>query len=88
MSAGKSWEVCLLADEPEPQVWCREFRSRRRARRFMKSVLKKDEEFYCATISDENGSAFEVYYWNGEKIIPWKNSTVLSSRQVRLLLGD
>ncbi len=88
MPAGKSWEVCLLADEPEPQVWCKEFRSRRRARHFMKAVLKKNENFYGATLSNENGSVFEVFYWNGKKIIPWKKTTVLSSRQARLLPSD
>jgi len=54
----------------------------------MKAVLKKNENFYGATLSNENGSVFEVFYWNGKKIIPWKKTTVLSSRQARLLPSD
>ncbi|MBM3284704.1 MAG: hypothetical protein FJY81_02425 [Candidatus Aminicenantes bacterium] len=79
--ARKKWEVCLCADFPAYQVWCKSFRSYRRARRFMKKTLQKNQTFYCATISDDEDSAFETFYWNGKKIIRWDKPWVLSRRQ-------
>jgi hypothetical protein len=81
MPGGNSWEVCLCSDFPNFEVWCRNFSSRRRARRFMKTILEENGDFYCATISDEEASVFEVYYWNGEAIISWDRPLALSRRQ-------
>lgn len=48
----------------------------------MKKTLKKSGAFYCATISNERRSAFQVYYWNGRRLIDWHKSWVLPRRQV------
>jgi hypothetical protein len=82
MSGGKSWEVCLYSDFADYQVWCKNFRSLRQARRFMKKVLRKDTTFYCATISNEENSSFQTFYWNGKDIFFWDKPWVLSRRQV------
>ena len=81
MPGPKSWEVWLLSDFTDYQVWCKNFRSLRRALRFMKKELGHDNSFYCATISNEENSAFRTYYWNGQAIISWDESSVLSRRQ-------
>jgi hypothetical protein len=83
-----SWEVCLCSDFPDYEVWCRNFTSRRRARRFMKKVLEENGVFYCATISNDEASVFEVLYWNGQAIIPWDKPLALSRRQALSLEVD
>lgn len=88
MSGAKSWEVCLLSDFTDYQVWCKNFRTFRSARRFMKKELGNDNSFYCATISNDGHSAFHTYYWNGRTIIPWDESWVLSRRQASALEPD
>jgi hypothetical protein len=89
MSAVKSWEVWLYSDFTDYQVWCRNFRSYRRALRFMKKELGDDNSYYCATISHDghNGGhpAFQTYYWNGRAIISWNKPWVLSRRQASTL---
>ncbi len=85
MPGGKSWEVCLCSDFPDFEVWCKNFRSYRRARRFMRKNLQKDEDFYCGTISNEENSVFQVFYWNGRAIIPWDQPYALLRRQARRL---
>jgi len=81
MSGGKSWEVCLYSDSSDYQVWCKNFRSLRQANRFLKKALRKNETFYCATVSNEENSFFKTYYWNGEDIFLWDKPWVLSRRQ-------
>ncbi len=88
MPGGKGWEVCLCSDLPANEVWCRHFNSRRRARRFMKKVLEENGDFYCATISNDEASVFQVYYWNGQAIIPWDRPMALSRRQALSLEVD
>jgi len=88
MSGGKSWEVCLYSDFSEYQVWCKNFRSLWRARRFMKKVLRRHEAFYCATISNEKNSSFQTFYWNGKDVFFWDKPWVLSRRQVLNLEVD
>ena len=83
--SGEKWEVCLVADFPFFEIWCKRFRSYRRARRFMKKNLGQNHVFYCAVISDDRNSAFETFYWNGEKIIRWDKPWVLSRRQALAL---
>ena len=56
--------------------------SERRARRFMIRTFKKNDSFYCATISNDLRSAFDVYYWNGSRLIPWDRPWVLSRQRV------
>ena len=85
MRGGKSWEVCLYSDFSDYQVWCKNFRSLRRARRFMKRELGDENSFYCATISNDEKACFHTYYWNGRTIIPWKEPWVLSRRQASAL---
>ncbi len=77
----KGWEVCLYSDFTDYQVWCKNFRSFRRALRFMKRELGGGNSFYCATISNDEHSTFNTYYWNGQAIIPWDKPWVLSRRQ-------
>jgi hypothetical protein len=76
------WEVCFFSDAADYEFSLKCFGSRRRARRFMLKTLKKSGAFYCATISNERRSAFQVYYWNGRRLIDWDKSWVLSRRQV------
>ena len=55
----------------------------------MVKTLKKSGSFYCATVSNERRSAFQVYYWNGRRLIDWDKSWVLPRRRVLgLELGD
>lgn len=84
----KDWEVCLYADYPKYQVTCKNFRTMRGARHFVKKILNKNDRFYCATIWRENRSQFQTYYWNGERIIKWEKAWVLSSRQAMNLEVD
>jgi hypothetical protein len=86
MPGRDSWEVCLYSGLSNYQVWCKNFRTLRRARRFMRKTLGKNETFYCATISSEDESDFLTYYWTGRTIIPWDKPWVLSRRQA-LSLG-
>lgn len=76
------WEVCFFSDAADYQVSLKCFRSRRRAQRFMIKTLKKSGSFYCATISNDRRSAFQVYYWNGRRLIDWDKPWVLPRRQV------
>jgi hypothetical protein len=76
------WEVCFFSDAADYQFSSKCFSSRRRARRFMVKTLKKSGAFYCATISNERRSAFQVYYWNGRRLIDWDKSWVLPRRRV------
>jgi len=85
MSGGKDWEVCLHSDFTDYQVWCKNFRSLWRARRFMTKVLRKNAAFYCATISNEEKSFFQTFYWNGQDIVHWDKPWVLSRRQASTL---
>jgi hypothetical protein len=89
MPGAKGWEVWLYSDFTDYQVWCRNFRSHRRAVRFMKKELGSDNSFYCATISNDAHSdgrpAFQTYYWNGRTIISWNEPYVLSRRQASRL---
>ena len=84
----KGWEVCLYSDFTDYQVWCKNFRSQRRARRFMRKELGRGESFYCATISSEENSAFLTFYWNGQAIIAWDKPWVLSRRRALELEGN
>jgi hypothetical protein len=88
MSGAKGWEVCLYSDFTDYRVWCKNFRSRRRARRFLRKELGGTESFYCATVSNEENSAFRTYYWNGRAIVPWDKPWVLSRRQALELEGN
>jgi hypothetical protein len=88
MPGAKGWEVCLYSDFTDYQVWCKNFRSQRRARRFMRKKLGRGESFYCATISSEENSAFLTFYWNGQVIVPWDKPWVLSRRQALELEGN
>jgi hypothetical protein len=88
MPGAKSWEVCLYSDFTDYEVWCKSFRSFRRALRFMKKELGSENSFYCATISNDLNSAFHTYYWNGQVIIPWEEPWVLSRRQACELEAD
>ncbi|MEW5902304.1 MAG: hypothetical protein AB1715_12640, partial [Acidobacteriota bacterium] len=88
MPGGKSWEVCLYSDFSNYQVWCKNFHTFRRARRFMKKNLRRNEVFYCATISKEENSSFFTYYWNGRLVIPWEKPWVLSRREALRLRED
>jgi hypothetical protein len=81
MATARNWEVCLYSDFTDYQIWCKNFRSFRRARRFMKKELDGGNSYYCATISNEESSAFQTFYWNGRAIISWDNPWVLSRRQ-------
>jgi hypothetical protein len=81
MPGAKSWEVCLYSDFTDYQVWCKNFRSFRRASRFLRRELGGGNSFYCATISNDENSAFHTYYWNGRGIIRWDKPWVLSRRQ-------
>lgn len=85
MGGAKSWEVWLYSDYTDYQVWCKNFRSFRRAVRFMKKELGNENSFYCATISNDSQPVFQTYYWNGRVIIPWYKSWVLSRRQAMKL---
>jgi hypothetical protein len=82
------WEVCFFSDAADYQFSLKCFRSERRARRFMKKTLKKSGAFYCATISNDRRSAFQVFYWNGRRLIAWDKSWVLPRRQVLGLKVD
>ena len=83
------WEVCFFSDAADYQFSLKCFGSRRKARRFMVKTLKKSGSFYCATVSNERRSAFQVYYWNGRRLIDWNKSWVLPRRRViGLELGD
>jgi hypothetical protein len=88
MPGGKSWEVCLYSDFSDYQVWCKNFHSLRRARRFMEKTLRRNGAFYCATISNDENASFFTFYWNGRMIIPWRKPWVLSRRQALILGGD
>jgi hypothetical protein len=88
MPGAKSWEVCLYSDFTDYQVWCRNFRSRRRARRFIRKKLGRGQSFYCATISDHENSAFQTFYWNGQVIVPWDKPWVLSRRRALEIEAD
>lgn len=83
--AGGKWEVCLCGDSPAYELWCKKFPSYRRARRFIKKVLRHDQAFYCAVIFNDENSSFETFYWNGREIIPWDKPWVLSRRQALAL---
>ncbi len=85
MSGGKDWEVCLHSDFTDYEVWCKNFRSFRRARRFMTKVLRQNAAFYCAMISNEEKSFFQTFYWNGKDIVHWDKPWVLSRRQASTL---
>jgi hypothetical protein len=88
MNGVKGWEVCLYSDFTDYRVWCKNFRSRRGASRFMRKELGRGESFYCATISSEENSAFHTFYWNGQVIISWDKPWVLSRRQALELEGN
>lgn len=81
MAWTKDWEVSLYADLPKGLVIQKYFRSLRRARRFVRKILGKDEEIYCATIWHEETTLFYTYYWNGKDVIYWDKPWVLSQRQ-------
>jgi len=81
MPGVKGWEVCLYSDFTDYRVWCKNFRSERRARRFLRRELGRAESFYCGTISNEESSSFLTFYWNGRDIIAWNKPWVLSRRQ-------
>jgi len=85
MSLSKKWEVSLYADFPKGIVMRKNFKSIRKSRRFVRKVLGKDEEIYCATIWHEDTSLFYTFYWNGTDIIYWDKPWVLSCRQARNL---
>jgi len=51
----------------------------------MTKVLRKNAAFYCATISNEEKSFFQTFYWNGQDIVPWDKPWVLSRRQASTL---
>ncbi|MGB7294910.1 MAG: hypothetical protein WBC70_04910 [Candidatus Aminicenantales bacterium] len=89
MPGAKSWEVWLYSDFTDYRVWCKNFRSFRRAVRFMKRELGSENSFYCATISNDahnnNRPAFQTYYWNGRAVIPHNEPWVLSRRQASKL---
>ncbi|MDH7512475.1 MAG: hypothetical protein QHH14_05980 [Clostridiales bacterium] len=87
LMSGRKWEVCLCGDFSAYEVWCKSFPSYRQARRFMKKTLRKNHTFYCATISNDEDSAFETFYWNGRKVIRWEKPWVLSRRQALSLKG-
>jgi hypothetical protein len=87
MTGTKDWEVCLYSDFVDYRVRCKNFRSRRRARRFMHKELGRSESFYCATISSPGNSTFLTYYWTGQRVVFWDKPWVLSRRQA-LELGD
>jgi hypothetical protein len=76
------WEVCFFSDAADYEFSLKCFSSRRRARRFMIKTLKQSGAFYCATISNERRSSFQVYYWNGRRLIDWDKSWVLPRRRV------
>jgi len=82
------WEVCFFSDAADYEFSSKCFSSRRRARRFMIKTLKKSGAFYCATVSNERRSAFQVYYWNGRRLIDWDKSWVLPRRRVQELEID
>ena len=88
MGVERSWEVCLYSDFTDYQVWCKKFSSLRRAQRFMRKALYRHETFYCATISGEEDSSFQVFYWNGKRIITWDKPWALSRRQAMNLLRE
>ncbi len=76
------WEVCFFSDAADYRFSSKCFGSRRRARRFMIKTLKKSGAFYCATVSNDRRSEFQVYYWNGRRVIDWDRSWVLPRRRV------
>jgi len=88
MSWSKKWEVYLYADLPKGLVKLKNFRRLRSAKRFVRKVLGKDEEIYCAAIWHEKTSLFYTFYWNGKDIIYWDKPWVLSCRQARNLEVD
>jgi hypothetical protein len=88
MAAARGWEVCLYSDFTDYRVRCKNFRSQRRARRFMQKELARGESFYCATISGPKDSALSTFYWNGQTIIAWDKPWVLSRRQALELEGN
>lgn len=81
MARPDEWEVYLYSDVGDYEVWWKSLPSHRRARRFMLRTFKKSDAFYCATISNDRRSAFQVYYWNGRSLIAWDKPWVLSRRQ-------
>ncbi len=87
MPGAGSWEVCLYSDFSNYEVWCKSFRSFRRARRFLKKVLRKNRSFYCATVSNDESTLFQSYYWTGQGIVLWDKPWALSRRQA-LSLGS
>jgi len=64
----KNWEVCLYSDLLKYQVMRKNFRTLWCASRFVRKVLCKDGEFYCATIWRKNTSLCYAFYWNGKRI--------------------
>lgn len=88
MPGEKGWEVCLYSDSSDYQVWCKNFHTLRRARRFMETTFRKNNAFYCATISNDEDTSFFTYYWNGRLLIPWDKPWVLSRRQALGLNGN
>jgi hypothetical protein len=84
----KKWEVSLYADTPNYQIFCKDFRTLRGAKHYIKNILSRDDDFYCATIWREDKGQFLSFYWNGERVIPWDKSWVLSSRQAKSLDVD
>ena len=84
----KKWEVSLYADTPTYQIFCKDFRTRRGANRYIKKILSREDDFYCATLWREDTGKFISFYWNGERVIPWDKSWVLSSRQAKNLELD
>ncbi|MFP4083084.1 MAG: hypothetical protein ACLFVG_10075 [Candidatus Aminicenantes bacterium] len=88
MFGAKKWEVSFYSDMPKDPVMSKNFRTLRRAERYMREHLGKDEKLYCATIWRRNSSQFYAFYWNGSDIIYWDRPWVLSSRQARNLEID
>jgi hypothetical protein len=74
------WEVCFYSDVGDYEIRSVFVASRRRARRLMLKTFKRSDDYYCATISNDGRSAFEVYYWNGRGLITWDKPWVLSRR--------
>jgi hypothetical protein len=75
------WEVCFYSDVGDYEVWSKFLPSHRRARRLMLRTFKNNNSYYCATISNDRRAAFQIYYWNGRRLIAWDKPWVLSRRQ-------
>lgn len=88
MSWSKEWEVSLYAELPKGLVMQKFFRSHRRAKRYVRKILGKDDEIHCATIWHEDTTLFYTYYWNGTNIVYWDKPWALSRRQAKNLIID